>query len=247
MIDVHPPQHGSITRRDFFIHLFTVVLGILIAIGLEQTVELVHHRNQRRDLEDRLQQEARINHNSALVNVAIDDKIIAWLLQLQQGVDTVRQTGGKTTFVYPPRPDGALDTSRRIASYRLLAAEAWSTAKDSSLVELLPHDVAEIHARVYMQADQVEASRERVRQIGMQQGAFETRFSHGAYPPQVDIARLTPAQLDEYEAILADELESVRLNQVRLRTFAIENDYVLAGGLTDDGLRQAIQGSNGAQ
>ncbi|HEY5056129.1 MAG TPA: hypothetical protein VII58_08205 [Acidobacteriaceae bacterium] len=44
MIDIHPPHHGSITRRDFFVHLFTVVLGILIAIGLEQSVEYIHHR-----------------------------------------------------------------------------------------------------------------------------------------------------------------------------------------------------------
>src|ERR1700758_709423 len=28
VIDIHPPQHGSITRRDFFVHLFIVVLSI---------------------------------------------------------------------------------------------------------------------------------------------------------------------------------------------------------------------------
>jgi hypothetical protein len=44
MIDIHPPAHGAITRRDFFVHLFIVVLGILIAIGLEQAVEYIHHR-----------------------------------------------------------------------------------------------------------------------------------------------------------------------------------------------------------
>ncbi|HEY4009714.1 MAG TPA: hypothetical protein VGM11_06150 [Acidobacteriaceae bacterium] len=45
MIDIHPPHHAATTRRDFFIHLTTVVLGILIAIGLEQTVEYLHHRH----------------------------------------------------------------------------------------------------------------------------------------------------------------------------------------------------------
>ncbi len=45
MIDIHPPQHGSMTRRDFFVHLGIVVLGILIAIGLEQSVEYLHHRH----------------------------------------------------------------------------------------------------------------------------------------------------------------------------------------------------------
>jgi hypothetical protein len=45
MIDIHPPQHAPMTRRDFFVHLFIVVLGILIAIGLEQSVEYLHHRH----------------------------------------------------------------------------------------------------------------------------------------------------------------------------------------------------------
>jgi hypothetical protein len=45
MIDIHPPAHGAMTRRDFFVHLGIVVLGILIAIGLEQSVEYLHHRH----------------------------------------------------------------------------------------------------------------------------------------------------------------------------------------------------------
>ena len=41
MIDIHPPHHSATTRREFFVHLFIVILGILIAISLEQTVEFV--------------------------------------------------------------------------------------------------------------------------------------------------------------------------------------------------------------
>ncbi len=36
MLDVHPPRHAANTWRDFFIA--TVVLGLCIAVGLEQTV-----------------------------------------------------------------------------------------------------------------------------------------------------------------------------------------------------------------
>ncbi len=39
MLDVHPPHHAASTWRDFLIHIATIVLGLLIAIGLEQTVE----------------------------------------------------------------------------------------------------------------------------------------------------------------------------------------------------------------
>jgi hypothetical protein len=45
MLDVHPAHHAASTWRDFFIHIATIVIGLLIAIGLEQTVEYFHHRH----------------------------------------------------------------------------------------------------------------------------------------------------------------------------------------------------------
>src|ERR1700749_4926766 len=60
MIDIHPPHHAATTRRDFFIHLTTVVLGILIAIGLEQTVEYFHRRHQLHELREGAPADARL-------------------------------------------------------------------------------------------------------------------------------------------------------------------------------------------
>jgi hypothetical protein len=61
MLDVHPPQHTPHTWRDFFIHIATIVLGLVIAIGLEQTVESVHHLHQARVARNGIQRE--INDN----------------------------------------------------------------------------------------------------------------------------------------------------------------------------------------
>ena len=44
-MEVHPPEHPIHTWRDFFIHIATIVVGLLIAIGLEQSVEWLHHRH----------------------------------------------------------------------------------------------------------------------------------------------------------------------------------------------------------
>ena len=44
-LDVHPAHHAATTWRDFFIHIATIVLGLLIAVGLEQRVEHFHHRS----------------------------------------------------------------------------------------------------------------------------------------------------------------------------------------------------------
>ncbi len=39
MLDVHPPHHAANSWRDFFIHIATIVVGLLIAVGLEQAVD----------------------------------------------------------------------------------------------------------------------------------------------------------------------------------------------------------------
>ncbi|HXE07250.1 MAG TPA: hypothetical protein VN612_05100 [Acidobacteriaceae bacterium] len=69
MIDIHPPQHGALTRRDFFIHLSTVILGILIAIGLEQTVEYLHHRYLAAEATKALSQERKQNEAANDFNI----------------------------------------------------------------------------------------------------------------------------------------------------------------------------------
>ena len=46
MLDVHPAHHAASSWKEFFIHIATIVLGLLIAVGLEQTVEYFHHRHE---------------------------------------------------------------------------------------------------------------------------------------------------------------------------------------------------------
>jgi hypothetical protein len=243
VIDVHAPHGGVHTWKDFWIHLGTITLGLLIAISLEQSVEWLHHLHERHQLEEDLHSEAAMNHECAEIDLAIYDKVIAWLLQLQREVEDARASGGKSTVIGPARPDGVPD-SPRYAAYRVLATEAWTTAKESSLLVLLPRDEAEIYARVSIQIGQVESTRDQVRALGIRQGGFETRFSQGTYPPAFELSRLTPQQLDEYEALLAEELEGVRVASSRLRIFAAANDYVLSGGVDEEKLRDAIVKAN---
>ena len=71
MIDIHPPHHGAMTLRDFFIHLGIVVLGILIAIGLEQSVEYFHHRHLAADAHNALLAERAADARSNDFNIFV--------------------------------------------------------------------------------------------------------------------------------------------------------------------------------
>ena len=69
MIDIHPPHHGAMTRRDILTHLAIVVAGILIAIGLEQSVEYFHHRVLGAEARSALLDERHQNETSNEVNI----------------------------------------------------------------------------------------------------------------------------------------------------------------------------------
>ncbi len=57
MIDVHSPHERISGFRDFLLHLLTITIGLLIALGLEGCVEWWHHRELRNEADDRLRQE----------------------------------------------------------------------------------------------------------------------------------------------------------------------------------------------
>ena len=54
MLDVHPPHEPINTWKGFALHIATIVIGLLIAVGLEQTVEYFHHRNEVREAREAL-------------------------------------------------------------------------------------------------------------------------------------------------------------------------------------------------
>lgn len=64
MLDVHAPEHGIQGYRDFFLHLFTITIGLLIALGLEGGVEALHPRHQREEAETLIRREIKNNLRS---------------------------------------------------------------------------------------------------------------------------------------------------------------------------------------
>ncbi|HEU4670114.1 MAG TPA: hypothetical protein VFR91_05380 [Dyella sp.] len=61
MLDIHVPDHSTRTWRDFLIHIATIVIGLLIAIGLEQLVEYAHHRHQLHEARAAIRAELEVN------------------------------------------------------------------------------------------------------------------------------------------------------------------------------------------
>jgi len=195
MIDIHPPQHAATTRRDFFIHLTTVVLGILIAIGLEQTVEYFHRQHQLSELRAGAIEDARIYLHDTDENRAANTRQIEDLtIRIQQVHDAMLQ--------HRPLPPPAYRPALTISTIRL---GNLSAAKASGLINLLSKDEINSATDAEVGAVKSEALKTRAQEAATKRTAFEQRFQMGFPSGSFDFSRITPAQLDEYLGLLLDE------------------------------------------
>src|SRR5215469_12802192 len=87
-MEVHPP-HGPIhSIKEFLVHLLAITIGLLVALGLEASVEWVHHRRLVREARENIFQEIRDNER----NVAEElNALPAEKSYLRKTLDTVSE------------------------------------------------------------------------------------------------------------------------------------------------------------
>jgi hypothetical protein len=137
MLDVHPPHTAARTWTDFAVHLVTIVIGLLIAIGLEQTVEYVHHRGRLADA--RLALEAELAANSDIVdfNLAEARRIAAALDANVRALQAGREAPA-------PVPSGLNYTW----NVRWPRDGTWQVVRQDGSLGLMPRE--ELHRYVYL-------------------------------------------------------------------------------------------------
>jgi hypothetical protein len=141
MLDVHPAHHAASTWRDFFIHIATIVLGLLIAVGLEQTVEYFHHRDQVAQLTEQMRTEAQNNLPLIRDSVARLKVQATYIRSLEDALLAGKRSGDSVdVHGVPPNAGSALYLSPSRAT--------WSAAQSAGLAALLPADQAKLFARL---------------------------------------------------------------------------------------------------
>jgi hypothetical protein len=138
MLDVHAPHESAHSWKDFFIHIATIVVGLLIAIGLEQTVEFIHHRHQAREGLELLRREAEANSKVLQINavvLALTEREhradIGVIQRLQAGAP---RAGDRLIFVRP---------------YEELSSSAWKVVHESSAAAFIPRELMTLYDRLY--------------------------------------------------------------------------------------------------
>lgn len=68
-MEIHAPDKPIHSKKEFLFHMFTVVLGILIALGMEGIVEWGHHRALVREARANIASEIRKNKETVDVTI----------------------------------------------------------------------------------------------------------------------------------------------------------------------------------
>jgi len=104
MLDVHPAHHAANSWKEFFIHIATIVLGLLIAVGLEQTVEYIHQRREltkaREELRVEVEQDSAIADKDTQAIHELQAKLNADMALLLAHRATGKPLTGKLDFTW---------------------------------------------------------------------------------------------------------------------------------------------------
>lgn len=146
MLDVHPAHHAATTWREFFIHIATIILGLVIAIGLEQTVEFFHRASERRALIAELHEECARNLDALNRDLTSYQQTRTWTLSVIDELNHARPVNGMISVTLPPR--------ETIKPIKAPSRAVWSVAKTNGGVALLPENLAEMYDRVDHQGEE---------------------------------------------------------------------------------------------
>jgi hypothetical protein len=218
MLDVHPPHAFIYSWKDFFVHIAIITIGLLIAIGLEQGVEYIHHRHQVREMSARLRQESIDNEAVIAFDIAGCD---ALLKSVESNLDALKsyrtpdagKNWGVTTL---PKP-----------STFVPADAAWLMLRDSALLALVPKTLAENQWKL-------ETTREWMVQIGddVQRSRVHLDALIG-----LDINANAPTLLniDALRVAFSEYAENVRLYRFAASSYGTQIKRALAGESLDFG------------
>jgi hypothetical protein len=148
MLDLHAPHESIHTLKSFLIHIAAIVVGLIIAVGLEQAVELVHHRHQVAVTREAL----RLERDSNRKNFVDDSRVWRWEnAELQNNLLVL-----KYLQEHPRTPQEALPG---ILRWGLLNAgydrASWEAANQTGITILMPRQEVAEAANLYSNLQRV--------------------------------------------------------------------------------------------
>jgi hypothetical protein len=216
---VHRPKplHGW---REVLLEIGVIVVGIVIAVGLEQTVEFLHHSHQREQLTVALRRDGEANRKYIKEDIAETQAVLDWALEQASALERAGPSGPLTLRRMPRGYIGSPD------------AGVWPSAKASGVTNLLPASAQnwlEYLAQAYDET--FESSASAARQLYSDYAALDQVIigqAKATASGDIDLSTLTAAQRSTAVERLRAIAECARTVMRQLLVYDAGNDFILS-------------------
>ena len=225
MIEPHAPHESVHTWKDVFIHIGIVTVGLLIAIGLEQTVEYFHHRHQVAETREALRIERQINIIRYQTEAEEMRRFVPLLKMNLAIYQYLRQHPGAPKEKWP-------GTLHLYSLNQVYTDAVWRTAENSNVLQYMPQaQVRKLTGFYSMLKNLNDLNTAR---------ADEKRESFRFFIENPDAAKFTPEQLDR--AIdLTTETILLYAKEANLMSNLSHGDADFTGGPTTEDYSAILQ------
>lgn len=207
-MEVHPPEHPIHTWRDFFIHIATIVVGLLIAIGLEQSVEWLHHRHEVQETREALAEERAENRKNYHQNLESFLSTAALFQNNLQVFQYLQKHPGT------PREELPGIVAWYVASMDPVVA-AWTAAGHTDVLALMPREEVRRNTEFYLQLQIIgDTYTNRVLPVLTRCSAYIARTN--------DPTALSPAEINEEVNCISELVRTQQLCGIYLRQLSEE-------------------------
>ncbi len=211
MIDVHAPHKAIGNTGEFFLHLFTITIGLLIAVGIEGCVGRYEHHELALEARRTMTEEIRRNARQA-------DAVIAAIEQEQkQNVDELAAVE-KVQL----NPEDASNEGLNInINYSFIGLEdtAWKTAQATGALEFMPYAEAERYSDIYGEEQKLMRGEDQVGEDQTQLIGVLQQVHHGKGKLTEEGASSIARQLGVIEGHLITLKLSARVLQAEQNAF----------------------------
>jgi hypothetical protein len=229
MLEVHAPQEALHSWKGFFTHIATIVIGLFIAVGLEQTVEFFHHRHLRAQLEEQMQGVFAGDIQSDAASIEQLAGLRGYLMEVRAAI--IGRLNGKQEPLVPPANDPRMAT---FPTFPNLAP--YDAAKENGTVAYLPVARIRLYNRVAFQRELAAIVREHWFDALAALAAFNERYvdstgnlEMGGTTVAPDLANLSRAELTEYLSVVSTLIKYTDLFIGRFHLFDSESKAILTG------------------
>ena len=176
MLDVHPPHGTMHGARDFFLHLFTITVGLLIALGLEGCVERQHQRHLVHEAEAGMRRE--IAENAKGIG-SLRQQVADQETQLDRDLEVL-----KRAKAHPGAKQEKVSFTFRMQGFDDLT---WKTAQTTGALALMPYGDATVYSGIYDRQDELYREQREIVVDAMRAASIIVTQSDGEQPTAAQV------------------------------------------------------------